>query len=116
MRYRRSPEKLVVARIDNLCAMAGCVSIHFSQARASNQTPGIPDRLYFHPEEGVAFWVEAKARRGRQSDAQKVFQSLTTACHTPYVLGGYREVLAFLLERHLWHLPVGVTLDMVAPE
>jgi hypothetical protein len=113
-RARRAPEKAVEARIDQLCALAGCTAIRFSQARATMQTPGVPDRLYFAPEHGLAFWVEAKAPKGRQSTAQATFEALSSLCRVPYVLGGYREVLVFLIDRGLWQLPAGITVDDVA--
>ena len=71
---RRLVEKAIQARVDGLCALAGCTPIHFSQARASKQTPGIPDRRYYAPKGGLAFWVEVKAPNGRQSEAQRAFQ------------------------------------------
>jgi hypothetical protein len=118
MTPRRALEKAVEAQIDRLCALAGCTAIRFSQARASMQTPGIPDRLYFAearhaPDLGLAFFVEVKAAKGVQSAAQKWFEGLCTACGVPYVCGGYREVLTFLVNRGLWRLPEGITVDHV---
>jgi hypothetical protein len=117
-RPRRAREKGVEAAIDQLCAKAGCVSVRFSQARATNQTPGIPDRRYYvwrrdtwnlkGPEQRLAFWVEVKAPGGRQSSAQRTFQGLCELAGDPYVLGGFREVLAFLIRHGLWKLPAGV--------
>ena len=114
-RPRRTIEKEVERRVDALCALAGCATVRFSQARATQQTPGIPDRLYFAPTHALAFWVECKAPGGRQSVAQAQFQARALACGMPYVLGGYRDVAAFLVERGLWRLPPGVTLNQVAP-
>lgn len=115
LRIRRAPEKAVEAKIDDLCRTAGCVAIRFSQARASRQSPGIPDRRYYHPAPPrLAFWVEAKAPNGRQSPAQRTFQALCDLCGDIYVLGGYREVLEFLIRAELWRLPEGVTIDDVA--
>ena len=93
----------------HLCALAGCECVHFSQARATGQTPGIPD-LRFYPPSGPAFWVEAKAAGGRQSPAQAAFQARCARCGDPYVLGGYREVLAYLRARGLWRDPAGLGL------
>jgi hypothetical protein len=113
MTPRRALEKAVEARIDRLCALAGCTAVRFSQARASKQSPGIPDRLYFAPEHALAFWVEAKSANGVQSPAQLAFEKLSWKCCVPYVLGGYREVLTFLVQHSLWRLPEGITVDHV---
>lgn len=115
-RRRRAPEKAVEASIDRLCALAGCTPIRFSQARATQQTPGIPDRRYYAPAARLAFWVEVKAPGGRQSADQAAFQALCDACDDPYVLGGYRAVLEFLIARGLWHLPAGISIDDVCRE
>lgn len=91
---RRSPEKSEEHDGDELMEMLGFTSIHFSQARASRQTPGIPDRLYFRPSRSrsaapVAFkvWWEAKAPKGRQSAAQRSFQALAESCGDTVVVG-----------------------------
>lgn len=86
-------EKQVEAGGDRFMADLGFDSIHFSQARASNQTPGIPDRKYFNTERGVACWWEAKAERGKQSKEQYRFQQQCEACAEVYLLGT-AEVLA----------------------
>ena len=116
MRYRTLPrgalEKKVEQRIDELCANAGCESVHFSQARATKQSFGIPDRRYY-PREGPAFWVEVKAEGGRQTESQAAFEDRCRRCGDPYVLGGYREVLAYLITRGLWRLPAGMAVGDV---
>lgn len=117
MRYHqrhRKPEESIVTRGEDICLKCGCTSIHFSQARETNQTPGIPDRLYFHPATGLAFWWEAKAPDGVQQWEQQVFQALCEHSGQHYVLGGYRELFDFLHQHQLWKLPVGYTAVMFA--
>ena len=107
-RGRRVSEKTVEAAVDRLCALAGCEAVRFSQARATQQSPGIPDRLYYPPVPHRPFWVEVKAEGGRQSKAQVAFQSRCAAHDERYVLGGYRDVLRYLVDVGLWRLPAGV--------
>ena len=117
MRFRRQRRKLeepIVQRADTLCANAGCVSIHFSQARESNQTPGIPDRLYYHVRRGIAFWYEGKAEDGVQSKEQQDFEGYAVACRQFYVRGNVRDVFDFLVAHGLWRLPPGVSIQQIA--
>ena len=117
MRYfrpRRVPEKDVVVKVDGLVAKVGFRAIHFSQSRESNQTPGIPDRLYFHRLTGLAFWYEGKADDGTQMWEQQLFERDAVACRQFYVKGNFRDVFDFLLAHELWKLPMGVEAKMVA--
>lgn len=59
----------------------------FSQARATQQTPGIPDRLYCAPKLGLAVWWEAKTEIGAQRVAQAAFQRIVESCGYEYVVG-----------------------------
>ena len=68
--YTRS-EKEEERRCDDLILGAGGEAVHFSQARASKQTPGIPDRRY--RVRGVAFWWEVKAEDGQLTRDQYHF-------------------------------------------
>ena len=110
-RRPRVSEKVVEAAVDRLCALAGCEAVRFSQARATKQSPGIPDRLYYPPAPHRPFWVEVKADGGRQSPAQVAFQRRCEAHDERYVLGGYRDVLAYLVAYGLWRLPPGVRVE-----
>jgi len=65
----------------------GFTVIRFSQARATQQTPGIPDRLYISPERRSAVWWEAKTEIGRPSAFQVAFRALVEAVGWEYVLG-----------------------------
>ena len=68
-------------------AALGFTAIRFSQARATQQTPGIPDRRYYSAEKHMAVWWEAKTEIGRQSAFQAAFQAMCEACGEEYVLG-----------------------------
>jgi hypothetical protein len=74
-------------------------SIHFSQARASQQTPGIPDRKYYSPFLGLTFWWEAKAEDGKQSEDQRKYQIMCQKCGELYVLGTAAVLGAWVVER-----------------
>lgn len=94
---------------DSLMAQLGWTAIRFSQARATRQTLGIPDRRYYHRGRGVALWFECKKPGGKQRPAQRVFQLLAEACGETYVLGGLDELRAALasLPSPLPHLRTG---------
>lgn len=61
--------------------------VRFSQARPTQQTPGIPDRRYYSPARGVAVWWEAKTEIGRPSAHQVAFRAMCEACGEEYVIG-----------------------------
>lgn len=68
---------------------AGCDVYWLSQARATGQTPGIPDLLIFGPP-GAPFmaWWESKAGRGKLSPAQQAFQRQCQRCGIRFGSGG----------------------------
>jgi hypothetical protein len=92
-------EKQEEAMGDRLMADFHFDSVHFSQARASNQTPGIPDRKYYRPDLGFTFWWEAKAEDGKQSKDQRAFQVRAERCGELYVLGTAAVLGAWLAAR-----------------
>lgn len=65
----------------------GFTAVRFSQARATRQTPGIPDRRYYSPERRAAVWWEAKTEIGRASAFQVAFRAMCEACGEEYVMG-----------------------------
>lgn len=67
---------------------AGFVVYRLSQARRTNQSPGIPDAYAMHPQRGLALWWEAKRPGGTQSPPQRQFEAECRACGLPYLLGG----------------------------
>ena len=93
----RVPEKIVERCCDQLYASAGCEVVRFSQARATQQTPGIPDRKVYHRPSGCTFWFEVKAQGGQQSKHQRAFQAMAEACGETYVLGGLEAAEAQLI-------------------
>lgn len=85
---------------DRLMHSLGFSVIRLSQTRATQQTPGIPDRRYYHPELGEAFWWEAKrSKGGRQSPAQREFQRLCEATGDVYVLGDFEALVDYCVSR-----------------
>ncbi len=92
-------EKQVERNCDRLMDALGWTSIHFSMARATNQTPGIPDRKYYKANH--TFWLEVKRSGGKQSAYQAEFQRMCQEADELYCLGGEEELKAFL-ELHHW--------------
>lgn len=80
-------EKHVEHAGDQLMALYGFQIIRFSQARATNQTPGIPDRKYYHTGRKLTLWWEAKRPGGKQSHFQESFQAMCEACGETYLCG-----------------------------
>jgi hypothetical protein len=87
-------EKQVEGECDKLVTLMGWSVVRFSQARASRQTPGIPDRKYYKGSR--TFWFECKAEGGKQRPEQKAFQEMCEEAGELYVLGGLEELQAFL--------------------
>lgn len=83
----RRSEKAEMHDADRMAEALGFRSVHFSQSRASRQTPGIPDRLFLHPATGVSVWWEAKAEKGRVSVAQEQMHDDLRACGHVVVVG-----------------------------
>lgn len=83
---------------DRAAELLGFVSVHFSQARASKQTPGIPDRLYLHPGHGIALWAELKRAGGKVSPQQERFHGWLRDCGHAVVVGPADAVVAALTE------------------
>ncbi|HTE46633.1 MAG TPA: hypothetical protein VK636_15375 [Gemmatimonadaceae bacterium] len=112
-------EDVHVAQGDKLMRALGFEVVCFSQKKRAKVTPGIPDRRYMRrprvagratfPDDrvveqlgpAVTLWMEWKASWGRQSDPQKNFQALTEACGEPYVVGGYAQLVEWLLAQRL---------------
>ncbi len=90
-------EKAIVLAADKQLRALGFVVVNYSQPRASKQTPGIPDREYFHPGRGVLMKWEAKTSRGVQSPAQRQYQEWCDACGIAYVVGPETALYAWLI-------------------
>jgi hypothetical protein len=87
-------EKQVEAACDKLMASVGWQIVRFSQARASRQTAGIPDRKYYR--DGLTFWFECKAEDGKQRPEQKAFQEMCERAGEFYVMGGPEAIVKFV--------------------
>lgn len=73
MRRRARLEADLYEAIVRLCRLAGCDVTRLSQARASRQTPGVPDLYVRHVGVGVRLWIEVKRPGGRLSPAQQAW-------------------------------------------
>jgi hypothetical protein len=87
-------EKEIQREVVNTYTALGCKVYNLSQARATKQTPGLPDlwvvclRSGWSRQGKVAWWHETKTPTGKQSEDQREFQRECKACHVVYVLGG----------------------------
>ena len=122
MKPRPPLERDVQRRVVALLKSAGFTVYSLSQGYrpggrghgTTRQTKGLPDLYAMSPR--LFLWVEVKRLGGKQTPEQVEFEADCRACGIPYVLGGYREVLEWLIARDVWRLPPGVTLDDVAPD
>jgi hypothetical protein len=89
-------EKDVEALVDRLMAACGFRAIRFSQARATMQTPGIPDRRYVHETLALAIWYEMKRPGGKWSTPQQAFAAECERLGELYVVGTETEAYAVL--------------------
>ena len=80
---RGAPEKAVVRDITRFLHALGYVVNDMSQPRASMMPVGLPDLYAMHRgypgHPGHAIWVEAKAARGRVSEAQQAWHAAARA-------------------------------------
>lgn len=93
----RPTEKDVERACDLLMRALGFNAVRFSQARASMQTRGIPDRKYYRDR--FTFWFECKRQGGKQSPDQLAFQRMAEEAGELYLLGGLAELEFFLIDR-----------------
>lgn len=74
-------EKKEQAEIVKLFRAFGFKVYNLSQARASKQTPGLPDLFCMDPERRVGFWWESKRSvGGTLSASQMLFRDQALAC------------------------------------
>ena len=66
----------------------GCRVYRLSQARATRQTPGLPDLWIFCPRKQTGFWFEVKDDCGRPSAEQVTFGESCMACGIGHAMGG----------------------------
>lgn len=92
-------EKEIEHRADKQLAALGFEVIRFSHPGKTKQTPGIPDRRYYHRELRLVLWWEAKSDTGKQRPEQRYFQELAESCGDPYVLGTEQDLYTWLVHR-----------------
>lgn len=93
---RRRIEEPIRLDVKRAYEKFGCIVYNFSQARASKQTPGIPDLRVVHRKKGVSWWHEVKSPTGTQTPEQIEFEIECELCGETYRLGGVDEALAQL--------------------
>lgn len=114
---RRQPERAEQAAIVQLLESLGAKVYVLGTTRrkgdyqGSMQTPGIGDLYVFlplhaaarlvHQRHSMALWVEVKAKRGRPSEDQLLFQDWCLASGVHHVLGGLDAVQNWLVD-HGW--------------
>ena len=68
-----------------------------SQARASKQTPGLPDLWFANAQRAIAGWWETKRQKGgKRSTAQEEFALQCLAARIPYGFGDRFEFARWL--------------------
>lgn len=100
-------EKAIEHAGDKQMAALGFEVVKFSHPGRTKQTPGIPDRRYYHRARRLVLWWEAKSPTGRQRPDQRWFQEMCEACGETYVLGTDRDLFAWLVEHHIAAWTVG---------
>lgn len=94
---RGADEQAVQTNVTRLFRAHGFHVYSLSQARASKQTPGLPDLWVAHQSRPVAFWFETKrSEGGRYSLAQLEFRDECERCGVGYATGDYAAA-----EQHL---------------
>lgn len=90
-------EKAEQRAIGNMARAIGCKVYNLSQARASKQSPGLPDLWITKRAIGLAFWWETKRQVGGQrSTAQMEFGEECTAGLVNYGFGDRYHFAEFL--------------------
>ncbi|SRR5581483_7123475 len=79
----------------------GWTVYRLSQARASRQTPGLPDLWAFHPVLRLELTVEVKSGAGRPTPEQEEFAQFRALCQRDHVIGGRDAVLDYLARHGL---------------
>jgi hypothetical protein len=86
---------------DKQLAALGFEIVRFSHPGTSKQTPGIPDRRYYHRARRLALWWEAKSATGSQRPEQRHFQEMVEAVGEHYALGTDRDLFDWLIEHRI---------------
>lgn len=91
-------EKRIQQKIMTLLRLVGFRVWNLSQARATNQSPGLPDVFAMHPTLCVEVTIEVKTPKGRASEPQREFAELRRRCARPHLIGGMDVVEGWLIE------------------
>lgn len=95
-------EKEEQAYIAKLFRGFGCKVYNLSQARATKQTPGLPDLWVVHRELGLAWWFETKrAAGGRISPAQHDFAEECHLADVRHYVGDRRTAAKLLVDLNI---------------
>lgn len=105
-------EKVVEHEGDKIMRALGFEVVRFSHPGRTKQTPGIPDRKYYHRRRGVTVWWEAKSATGRQRPDQREFQQMCEACGEVYLLGTHEALIGWLEKQCIARM-VGNSLDPI---
>jgi len=89
--------------------------VRYSQARATQQTPGIPDRRYYSPRNRMAVWWEAKTVIGRPSAFQVAFRRICEACGEAYVIGTDDALAEWLIAKGYAERVGAIGLRVIRP-
>jgi hypothetical protein len=113
-------EKLHELEGDKQMRALGFEVVRFSHPGRTKQTPGIPDRRYYHRPRRLVLWWEAKSATGRQRPDQRWFQEMCEACGEIYVLGTDRDLFTWLVAHRVaaWtvgDLLIGLPFDSYTP-
>lgn len=92
----RVSEKDVQAAVVRAFRAVGCTVWSLSQARATQQTPGLPDLFITHPARGLFLAWETKAEGGRLRPEQRVFRDHCVAAGVRHYVGGLEEARAVI--------------------
>ena len=90
-------EKIIQDKIVRLYRMVGCRVWNLSQARASRQTPGLPDLIVKHPVLGKAWTHEVKGPKGKLRKGQEEWAEVAAACGETHLVGGITVAESHLL-------------------
>jgi len=94
------PETIIRVAIRDLLRTLGFSVWDLEQNRPTRQTPGFPDLVALGL--GRILFIEVKTRKGRLSDAQKVFRDECTQNGGEYLVWrSASEAWDWLVERHV---------------
>jgi len=91
-------EKDIYEQCVSLLEQTGCAVYRLSQARASKQTPGLPDLIAFTPRHTMLL-IETKRPGGRLRDAQRKFAERvlgTMGCPVYLVINDPRSLVEWI--------------------